>query len=51
MIEYKRPLNLRSLLLGEAASRKQAIQIDLESLLRANVPRVMYLTQGSAIGL
>ena len=51
VIEYKRPLNLRSLLLGEAASRKQAIQIDLESLLRANVPRVMYLTQGPTIGL
>jgi protease-4 len=51
VIEYKRPFHLSELLLGETAARKQAVQIDLESLLRANVPRVMYMTQGPTIGL
>ena len=51
VIEYKRVLDLSELLFGQTAAGKQAVQIDLESLLRANVPRVMYLTQGPMIGL
>jgi protease-4 len=51
VIEYKRPLDLVDLLLGSAASGRASTTIDLQSIFRANVPRVMFLTQASAIEL
>jgi protease-4 len=51
VVEYKRPLTLTDLLIGGMASRKPAMHIDLESLFRANVPRVMYLAQSPTIGM
>jgi protease-4 len=51
VIEYKRPLRLSDLLLGEATSKRASLQIDLQSIFRANVPHVMYLTQGPTLGL
>jgi protease-4 len=51
VIEYKRPLDFLELLLGSATGRSSKIEIDLQSLLRAGVPRVMYLTQAPTVGL
>jgi protease-4 len=51
VIEYKRPLDLVDLLLGSSASARANPTIDLQSILRANVPRVMFLTQANAIEL
>lgn len=51
VIEYKRPLDLVDLLLGSVTSSRASTTIDLQSIFRANVPRVMFLTQASAIEL
>jgi protease-4 len=51
VVEYKRPLSLSDLLLGVSAAGRASVQIDLQSLFRANVPRVMFLTQASPITL
>ena len=51
VIEYKRPLDLVDLLLGSATSGRASTTIDLQSIFRANVPRVMFLTQASSIEL
>lgn len=50
VVEYKRPLDLLEILLGVASGRSGG-QIDLQSIFRANVPRVMFLTQASALEL
>jgi protease-4 len=51
VIEYKRPLEFLDLLLGSASSGRASTTIDLQSVFRANVPRVMFLTQASSIEL
>jgi protease-4 len=51
VIEYKRPLNLSDLLFGSAVTGRTGATIDLQSIFRANVPRVMFLTQASGIEL
>jgi protease-4 len=45
VIEYKRPLDFFEVLFGSARSGKMSTQLDLQSIFRANVPRVMFLTQ------
>jgi protease-4 len=50
VIEYKRPLSLSDLLLGSANSRQSEAR-DLRSLFRANVPRLMFLTQVASFEL
>ncbi len=51
VIEYKRPLDFLEMLLGASASSRANAQIDLQSLFRANVPHVMFLTQVAPISL
>ena len=51
VIEYKRPLDYLDLLFGSATSGRASTTIDLQSFFRANVPRVMFLTQASSIEL
>jgi protease-4 len=50
VIEYKRPLDIYEILFGAAAAGNfKTQQFDLQSLFRANVPRVMFLTQVPSI--
>jgi len=51
VIEYNRPLSLRELLIGVTAAKQSSIQIDLQSFFRANVPRLMFLSQASGFEL
>jgi protease-4 len=51
VIEYKRPLNIYEILFGAATSPTGRMQVDLQSIFRTNVPRVMFLTQASALEL
>jgi protease-4 len=51
VIEYKRPLDLAEILFGSAAAEKSNVAIDLQSIFRNNVPRVMFLTQASPLEL
>jgi protease-4 len=51
VIEYKRPLDFFEILMGSATSRRSSGLIDLQSIFRANVPRVMFLTQASPLEL
>jgi protease IV len=45
VIEYKRPLDFYEILFGSATTGKMNTQLDLQSIFRASVPRVMFLTQ------
>jgi protease-4 len=50
VIEYKRPLDFYEILLGNASGRTPR-SLDLQSIFRSNVPRVMFLTQASSLEL
>ena len=51
VIEYKKPMSLTDILFGSTSARRTSAAMELESLLRANVPRVMFLTQASGLEL